>query len=90
VSILSINPQSFTGTMITYPIDVVTTGLPQSTVPNVAKNLFFFDFGIDVNRSGGNASFSGEDGKFLFPNNLFAGQWIDRVNRKFGVIHVKQ
>jgi hypothetical protein len=90
VKSLTINPQSFTGTLMTNPLSTTLTGLPLSTGTVGNQNLFFFDLGIDINRSGGNASFMGEDGKFILPNNLFTGTWIDRLGRKFGVVNVKQ
>lgn len=64
VSKLSFSARKFTGSLLTQPLSEYATGL---TVTKVAKNPTNFTLGLDIIRSGNNASFSGENSKVIVP-----------------------
>jgi len=80
---MQINPASFSGEIITNPLSEATTGLPTGTDTEFAKTNFF-NLAVDVLRNVGSASYSGEDGKFIFKVPAVKA-WLDRDTKKPGL-----
>jgi hypothetical protein len=90
---LTINGKNFTGSLQTFPLPTIQTFISpasQVTAPNapgtpgpippgsfVSSN---FDLGLDLTRTGNNASFTGEYGKFILgvPNQK---AWLDSIGK---------
>ena len=79
VNKMQINPSSYSGFFITNPISVNATGTLQSTDVNAADT--FFNAAVDINRVAPNASFSGEDAKFIRKAPAIH-RWVDRNTKK--------
>lgn len=93
VSKLTIDPRRFVGTLQTTVISQFTTGIPQAKVAADAGLATSpnFTLGVDVDRTGSNADFTGEYGKQLFLPVRGRGttkpgaakgqnQWVDQTN----------
>jgi hypothetical protein len=66
VSKLKISERKFSGSLLTQPLSFFTTGIPAAHSNNAAAvNI---PFGIDIDRNGNNADFSGESAKLIIPN----------------------
>jgi hypothetical protein len=88
VSKLSINGKNFSGSLQTFPISSIESFISQAsqvTGPSISNpaNGFVtsnFDLGLDLTRTGNNASFTGEYGKFILgvPNQK---SWLDSLSK---------
>jgi len=71
-----LNSRNFVGTVTTQPLSVFTTGIFAARSAPAATN---FPFGLDIDRTAGNADFTGEVGKRIIPN-AGKGYWTDQHN----------
>jgi hypothetical protein len=73
VSKLAYNSRTFVGSLQTQPLSVFVTGISQAKLTTTGAN---FTLGLDLDRSGANADFSGEVGKAItaYPSK---GRWTD-------------
>lgn len=91
VSKLAINGKNFLGSMQTYPLPTTQTFISLATqvtapapsnggLPTSAFISSNFDLGLDLTRTGNNASFTGEYGKFILgvPNQK---HWLDSIGK---------
>jgi len=89
VAKLQINGRSFVGTLQTFPLTTLETFIstagevnaPNTTQSPIPQGNFVssnFDLGLDLTRSGNNASFTGEYGKFILgvPNQK---KWLESI-----------
>ncbi len=80
LNVLTINPATSTGLLVTKNLDINTTGMPQGKSQTTATRNFY-NMAIDINRGSANDPFSGEDAKSVLavPTN---NKWVDRNTKR--------
>jgi hypothetical protein len=83
VTSFQLDSRKFLGSLVTNSLSASSTGIPQASVNNV--NSVNFTLGLDIDRTGNNADFSGENSKLLFNKARGAAgipgtQWVDQTN----------
>jgi hypothetical protein len=83
VTNFSLDGRKFIGTLTTNSLSAFSTGIPQAGAS--ARPSVNFTLGLDIDRTGNNADFSGENSKAVYnkaqgARGVPGTQWVDQIN----------